>query len=240
MTHARIAVAVLAIAAPFAVVAPLEAHAQATPQASAQATPYAGYYRVTGAAGAFLMRVFDDGRVEVLSPNDGRREVYAPALVRPNLVMGTLGSGETWSIGKSFGRLMMAVGTQLFALTPVSGDDYVATARQAEQGAAVQVAESGGLGGMALSNAKSSLGGYFDGRDYLFCSDGSFRLTKTISGPGVASEKTFAGRWRASGGSIQFQFNDGTSNTLALRRVTDDVFEIGGLRYAAKRSRTCR
>ncbi len=207
-------------------------------------TPFAGHYRASGQAGWFLLHIQHDARVEVLMPGDGRRETHVPLRVRESGLSGVLATGEAWGIGRNFGKLLLSVGTQLFTLTPVAASDYAAIARAAQQQLAQQPAQqatdNGSLGGWSLSMAKSSNGGYFDARDYVFCSDGGFRLTTSVAGPGVASERKYAGRWRIDGASVRLQFNDGGARTLALRRVATDVIELGGVRYAARRASSCR
>lgn len=209
-----------------------------TPWAQAT-TPLEGHYRLDGRAGSFHIRILNDGRVEVLSAVDGSRRIVVPSVVQPNLIMGVV-EGESWSVGASFGRLMASVGDQTFTLTQVSAETYAAAGSEARRRVAAQAAEGGGLGGLDLSHASSSPGGYFDGREYTFCSDGSFRLSKSVGGPGVAGEQQFSGRWRVAGGQVQFTFSNGGSSVVALRRIADGVFELDGRRYSATRSSSCR
>ncbi len=211
------------------------------------ATPLAGHYRAESGALYFHLRVADDGQVELLSAQDGSRQPLAPLAVTDSTLMGYAATGELWTVGRSFGVLMFSAGTQVFLLTPVSAATYAAAANAATPAAAAAPAAldgaagaGGSLGGRVLSSAKSSSGGYFDERAYTFCSDGSFRFSKSTVGSGVNMNSRLSGRWQLSGGMLQLSYHEGGGNTLALRHVADDVIELGGQKYLVRASRSCR
>lgn len=214
--------------------------------AAAQTVPFAGHYRVAGEGAPVLLQVAADGRVGIVVVGEPGRTDWAPQIVRANVVMGTLDDGRVWSVGLSFGRMMMSIGTQLANLAPIAAEEFAAAAAEAQLQAQAQPAAPGGadasagLGGLSLSTASGS-GGYFEGRDYVFCSDGSFRYTKSFSmGSGSSGVKKSAGRWQVQGAQLQLAYSDGKRGSLPLRRVADDVFELDGVRFVAKRARQCR
>lgn len=210
----------------------------------AQPVPFAGHYQVLGGGAQVLLQVAPGGRVGIVVGGQAGRTDWNPQVVRSNVVMGTLDDGRVWSVGLSFGQMMMSIGTQLAHLAPVAPEVFAAAEAEALQRAALPSAapSEGGLslGGLALSTASSS-GGYSESRDYVFCSDGSFRYTKSVMLGGSPAEKTYTGSWQLTQGArLQLSYGDGTHGSLRLRRVSDEVFELSGTRFVAKRARQCR
>jgi len=201
----------------------------AATSAAALPVPLAGHYRVQGDGPPVLLQLAADRRLSIVVVGEAGRTHWSPQVVRPNVVMGTLDDGRVWSVGLSFGRMMMSLGTELVNLSPIGAEEFAAAASEAARLAATQAATprapeaAAGLGGLALSTASSS-GGYFEGRDYVFCSDGSFRYTKSFSTSGGAGERKYSGRWMLQGGQLRLAYSDGNRGSLPLRCVADDVF----------------